>query len=216
MRAEIISIFVTFFIFVTVSPAAASDVKSVKDKGTQETTIKVDENRVFFQKTAAGQPAKSLKKFDAGRQPTHPYSATDYGAIMGTPILRVNFLQTKEEPKKFHLTDSLHKVIYSYAFFRDPWRDRPLSSREDNGTDSSNSNLSQPISKFYQNPKGDKYFEEEKIGSILKLLQSKREEIFNEIFMGLRLSFGSKNKPMLVEMNISPFPEKGPGLLIAF
>jgi len=218
MRIEIISIFVTFFIFVTVAPAAADDVKSMKDTRNQETTIKVHGNGIIFQKskTPTGQPMRSLKQLNAGLQPTHSYLATDYGAIMGTAILCVNFLQTMEGTKKLHPTDSLHQVIYSYAFFRDPWKDRLLKSGESNGTDSSNSNLGQPILRLYQNPNVDKYFEEGKIGSTLKLLQWKREEIFNEIFMGLRLSFGLKSKPMLVELNISPFPEKGPGLLIAF
>ncbi len=218
MRVEIISIFVTFCIFVTAGPAAAGDVKSMKDTHNQETTIKVDENRIIFQKSKApaGQPVRSFKKLNAGLQPTHSYSTTDYGAIMGTAILRVNFLQIMEETKKLRLTDSLHKVIYSYALFHDPWKDRLLSPGEINETDSSNSNSSQSILRLYQNPNGDKYFEEGKIRSTLKLLQSKREEIFNEIFMGLRLSFGLKSKPMLVEMNISPFPEKGPGLIIAF
>jgi hypothetical protein len=218
MRDEIISILFTFFIFVTAGPVAAGDVKSMKDTGNPETTIKVDENGVIFQKSRApaGQPVRSFKKLNVGLQVTHSFSATNYGAIMGTAILCANFLQTLEETKKLRLTDSLHEVIYSYAFFRDPWRDRFFNSGGTNETDSSNSNLSQPMLRLYQNPKGDKYFEEGKIGSTLKLLQLKREEIFNEIFMGLRLSFGLKNKPMLVEMNISPFPEKGPGLLIAF
>jgi hypothetical protein len=105
-------------------------------------------------------------------------------------------------------------VICSYDFSHDPWKDRILSPREINETDSSN--LSQPILRLYQNPNGDKYVEEGKVRSTLKLIQLKREEIFNEIFMGLRFSFGAKNKPLLVEMNITPFPEKGPGLTIAF
>ncbi len=218
MRIAIISIFVTFFIFVTVGPAAAGDVKSMKDTRSQKTTIKVDENRIIFQKSKAPsrQAASSSKKLNAGLQPTHSYSATDSGAIIGTAILCVNFLKTMEQTNKLRLRDSLNTVICSYGSLHDPWKNRLLSSGEINEANPSNSNLSQAILRLYQNPNADKYFEEGKIRSTLKLLQWRKEEIFNEIFMGLRFSFGSKSKPMLVEMNISPFPEKGQGLFIAF
>jgi hypothetical protein len=218
MHVKIISILVTFCIFDIVGPAWAGDVKSTENTRSQETTIKVDENRIPFQKNyaPARQAVGSPKKNNSGLQPTQSYSITDYGAIMGTATLCVNFLRTMEETKKLRLTEALHKVIYSYEFFRDPWNDRVLSSREVNQTDSSSSSLRQPIFRLYQDPNGDKYSEEGKVQSTLRLLQLKREEIFNEIFMGLRFSFGSKSKPMLVEMNISPFPEKGQGFVIAF
>jgi hypothetical protein len=218
MHVKIISILLTFCILVIVSPAGAGDVKSTENTRSQETTIKVDENRIPLQKgnTPARQAVGFSKKLNSGLQPTQPYSITDYGAIMGTGILCVNFLRTMEETKKLRLTDAWQKVIYSYEFFHDPWRDRVLSSGEVNQADSSNSSLRQPIFRLYQDPNGDKSSEEGKIRSTLRLLQLKREEIFNEIFMGLRFSFGSKNKPMLVEMNISPFPEKGQGFVIAF
>ncbi len=218
MRVKIISILLTFFIFVIVSPAMAGNVKSTKDTPNRETEIKVDKNRVRFLKSKgpARQPATSFKKLNAKFQSTTPYLATDAGAIMGTAIFCVNFLKILEETKKLRLTDSLYKAVYSYELFRDPWKDRPLSSGEINRRASSNSNLGQSIPKPYVNPNGDSYFEEGRIRSTLKLLQLKREEVFNEIFMGFRFSFGSKSTPMLVEMNISPFPEKGPGVIIAF
>lgn len=201
-----------------VSPAMADNVKSMKDTTNRETVIKVDKNRVHFLKSKerARQPVTSFKKFNAKFQSTIPHSATDSGAIMGTAIFYVNFLKTLDETKKLRLIDSLHRVVYSYEFFRDPWKDRRLSPGEINQRDSSNSNLGQSILKLYLNPNGDSHFEEGRIRSTLKLLQLKREEVFNEIFMGFRLSFGSKNTPMLIEMNISPFPEKGPGVIIAF
>ena len=206
----------TFFIFVIVRPARAGDVKSTENTLNQETTIEVDENRFVLQKSMAPArpPVNSFKKLVARSQPTDSYSPTDYGAIMGAAILRVNFLRTMEETKKLRPTDSLHKVICSYEFSHDAWKDRVLSPREINETDSSN--VSQPILRLYQNPNGDHYVEEGKVRSTLKLLQLKREEILNEIFMGLRFSFGAKSKSMLVEMNISPSPEKGPGLTIGF
>jgi hypothetical protein len=135
---------------------------------------------------------------------------------MGTAVLGANFLKALEERRKLRSTDSLNKVIYSFESFQDPWKDKFPTSREITQTNSPNSNFGQTTLKLYPNPDGDKYFEEGKIRSTLRLLQSKREEIFNEIFMGFRFSFGPKITPMAVEMNISPFPEKGPGLIIAF
>ena len=199
MDVKIISILLTFFIFVTVSGTGADNVKSMKNTANQETIMKIDENKGVFQKRkkparAPGTPLKKLK----------------------TRLPGTDFLKALEERKKLRLTDSLHKVIYSFESFQDPWIDKFLSSREITQTDSPNSTLGQPILKLYQNPIGDKYFEEGKIRSTLKLLQFRREEVFNEIFMGFRFSFGPKSTPMLVEMNISPFPEKGPGFIIAF
>lgn len=218
MDAKIISILLTFFIFVTVSGTGADNVKSMKNTANQETIMKMDENKAAVQKRKepAREPGKPLKKLKARLQSTISYSVKDYGTLMGTAVLGADFLKALEERKKLRLTDSLHKVIYSFESLHDLWKDKFLSSREITQTDSPNSTFGQPISKPYLNPNGDQYFEEGKIRSTLRLLQFKREDIFNEIFMGFRFSFGPKSTPMLVEMNISPFPEKGPGLIIAF
>ncbi len=199
MTIKKISILLTFFIFVTVSGAGADNVKSMKNTANQETIMKIDENKGVIQERTkpAKKTVKSLKKLKR--------DSTKLG---------VNFLKALEEVKKFQLTDSLHNVIYSYEFFQDAWKDRFLSSRKINETKSSNSEGGQSISKPYLN--GDKYFGEGNILPIFKLLQSKREEAFKEIFMGFRLSFDPKSTHMFVEMNISPCPEKGPGVIIAF
>jgi len=218
MDAKIISILLSFFIFVMVSGVGAENVKSVKNTGNQETITKLDENKGAVQKRKepAREPGTPSKKLKARLQSNVSYSVTDYEAIMGTAMLGANFLKALEERNKLRLTDTLHKVIYSFESFQDPWKDKFSRSLEIAQTDSANSNFGQPILKPYLNPNEDKYFEEGKIRSTLKLLQFKREEIFNEIFMGFRFSFGAKSTPMLVEMNISPFPEKGPGFIIAF
>ena len=159
----------------------------------------------------------SLKKLNAGFQPAIAYSVANHGPITGSRTkLRVNFLRVLEQKKKLHLSDSLHKVIYSYEFFRDPCRDRFLRFRATDDTHSPDSTFDRTAPNRYLDPYGEKYFEEGKIQSTLKLLQSKREEIFNEIFVGFRFSFGAKNTHMLPEMRISPSFEKGAGLIIAF
>jgi hypothetical protein len=197
MTIKKISILLTFFIFVTVSGTGADNVKSMKNTANQEPIMKIDENKGAVQKRkeparAPGTPLKKLK-------PRLP------GA---------DFLKALEEAKKFPLRDSLHKVIYSYEFFQDIWKDRFLSSREINRTKSSNSDFGQSIPNLY--PDGDNYFREGKILPTFRLLQSKKEEPFREIFMGFRLSFDPKSARMLVEMNISPSYEKGPGVIIPF
>jgi hypothetical protein len=213
MTIEKISILLTFFIFVMVIQVEANDVNSVKYAANREMIIKMDENTGVIQKRIepVKEPARSTKKPKAGSQSVGLF---DYPGKLDSPRLGINFLKALEEMKKLQLTDSLHKVIYSYQFFQDVWKDRFLSSREINGTKSSNSGSGQSISNPY--PNGDNYFGEAKILPTFKLLQSKREETFKEIFMGFRLSFDPRNTYMLVEMNISPSSEKGPGVIIPF
>lgn len=213
MTIKKIPILLTFFIFVMVIQVGADDVKSAKYTANRETIIKMDENRGVLQKRIepAKTPVKSSEKLIAGFQSAILH---DYGAILDSTKLSVNFLKTLEKEKKLLLTDFLHKVIYSYEFFQDAWKDRSLSSRKINESKSSNSDFGQSISKPY--PIGDKYFGEGNILSTFRLLQSKREETFREIFMGFRLSFDPKSTHMLVEMNISPSSEKGPGVIIPF
>ena len=189
----------TFFIFVTVSGAGADNVKSMKNAANQQTIIKMDENKGVIQERTEPpkKPVRSLKKLK-----------------LDSAKPGVNFLKALEEVKKFQLTDSLHNVIYSYEFFQDAWKDRFLSSLKINETKSSNAAGGQSISKPHLT--GDKYFGEGNILPTFKLLQSKREEVFKEIFMGFRLSFDPKSTHMFVEINISPYPEKGPGVIIAF
>jgi hypothetical protein len=201
-----------------ITQAWAEGVKSIKNTASQETIMKTDENKGVLQKRIkpAKEPTESLKKLKARFQSTIAYSVTDYGAIMGSAKLGVNFLKALEEKKKPRLTDSLHKLIYSNEFFQDTWKDKFSSSRELNQTKSPNSDPGQSFLKRYPNVNGDQYFEAGKILSTLKLLHSKREEIFNEIFMGFRFSFDPKSTHMFVEMSIAPSSEKGPGVIIPF
>jgi len=59
------------------------------------------------------------------------------------------------------------------------------------------------------------HFEEEGILRTLKLLQSKRDEIFKEIFMGFRFSFKPMSGHIFLEMTVTP-SEEGPGVIIPF
>ena len=213
MPIKKISILLTFFIFVIVIQVEANEVKSVKYTANRETIIKMDGNTGSLQRKIepAKEPARSTKKLKAGFQSGMLF---DYGGTSESTKFSVNFLKALAEVKKFPLTDSLHKVIYSYHLFQNNWGDRSLTSAEINGAKSSNSGSGQSISNPY--PIGDYYFGEGRIPSTFKLLQSKRDEAFKEIFMGFRLSLDPKSAHMLVEMNISPSSEKGPGVIIPF
>jgi hypothetical protein len=124
-------------------------------------------------------------------------------------------METTKEPVKTRLLlDSLDKVIFSYEFTQNAWRDKFLSFREFAEIKSPNSDLGQSASKPYA--EGNKYFEEGRILKTFKLLQSKRDELFKEIFMGFRLSFAPTSRHVFLEMNITPSSEKGPGVIIPF
>ncbi len=209
------SILLTFFIFVIVNQAGANDVKSMKNTANQDTTIKMDENRVGALKRTepAEGPATFPKKLKARFQSTVSLPDPNHGTTTGSRTkLPFNFLRVLDQKEKLHLSNSLHKVIYSYEFFQGPQRERFLRSPETNDTN----NFSPAAPNRFLNPDGEKYFGEGKIQSTLKLLQSKREEIFNEIFVGFRFSLGARNTHMLPEMRIAPSFERGSGFIIAF
>ncbi|HXX35859.1 MAG TPA: hypothetical protein VEM15_15420 [Thermodesulfobacteriota bacterium] len=219
MATKIMSILLTFFIFVIVSQAGANDVKSRENTTNRDPTIRKDENRIGLLKRTepVEERAASQKKLKARFQSTISYSDPNPGTTTGSRTkLRFDLLRVQKQKKQFHLSESLQKVIYSFEFFEDPWRDRFLRSRETNSTNSLDSNFGQVSLNRYLNPEPEKYFDEGKTQSTLKLLQSKREEIFKEVFVGFRFSFGAENTHALPEMRISPSFERGAGFIIAF
>jgi hypothetical protein len=125
----------------------------------------------------------------------------------------INLLRTPEEKKRSQWVESPDKLIYSRQFLENAWRNRFLSSREARETKSSTPDSGHSILKPYQDANG--YFEEGKILTPLKLLQSK-EETFKEIFMGFRFSFDLTHGHVLLEMNVTPSSEKRSGFIIPF
>ncbi len=209
-----VSILLALFIFGIFTQVWADSVKSINNAANQLTIMKMDENEVVMQKKKelTKEPTKSSKKRKAKFPPVMPYS--DYGAIMGSAKPDVNFLKALEEKKKPRLIVSLDKVIYSYKHSQVDGRDKFLTFQDVIKTKSSNSDFGQPFLKPY--PDGNKYFEEGRILTTFKLLQSKREEIFKEIFMGFRFSFNPMSGHMFLEMNVTSSSENGPGLIIPF
>ena len=218
MPPKIMSILLTFFIFVIVNQASADDVKSKENTANQGTIMKISESRVgLLKKTEPVEDSANQKKLKPRFQSTISYSDTNHGVITRSRTkLRFNFLKVLEQKRKLLLLESLDKMIYSFESFQDPWRFGFSLSKEINGTNSTHLNSGQVAPNRYLNPNPEKYLEEGKIQSTLRLLQLKREEMFNEIFVGFRFSFGAKKPNTLPEMTISPSLEKGAGLVIAF
>jgi len=130
----------------------------------------------------------------------------------------VNFLKNLEEKKRLQLVDSLDKVISSYEFSQNTWRDNFFNFYEVPKIKPSNSGLNQ--SALRPHPDENISFEEGRLLTTFKSLQSKKEEIykeiFKEVFMGFRLSFAPMSGHIFLEMNASPSSEKGPGVNIPF
>ncbi len=174
--------------------------------------MKIDENEVTFQKKkkSAKEPIKASKKRKAGFPPVMPYS--DYGAIMGTAKMEVNFLKASEEKKRPPLTECLDKIIFSYDFVHSAWKDKIFWGVAE--AKSSNPDIRQPNVGSY--PPGNNYFKESGILATFKHLQFKREELSKEIFMGFRFSFNPMSGHMFFEINVTPPSETGTGITIPF
>jgi hypothetical protein len=192
------------FIFGIIAQAWADSIKSINNAANQETIMK--------KKGLAKGPIRSSKNRNIRFYKGISYS--DYGAIIGDIRPDVNFLKTLEEKKNPRLRDSLDKVIYSYEFFKDAWKDKFLTFRGIAEAKSSNSGSDQSVPKPY--PNGNKYFEEGRILTTFKLLQSKREELLKEVSMGFRFSFEPMSGHMFLEMNVTPASETGTGIIIPF
>lgn len=209
-----VAILLILFIFGIITQVWANPVKSINNAANQEMIMKMDENKGAIQKKKghAKDAIKSSEKRQTRFQPSIPH--TDDGLIIGTPELDVNFLRAVKEKKRSPLTECLDKVIFLYDYVQDIWRDKFPNFMGLAEAKSSNPDLRQsPLGSY---PNGNKYFEEGRILATFKLLQSKREELFKEIFMGFRFSFNPMSEHMFLEMNVTPSSEIGPGIIISF
>ena len=214
MTTQKISILLTFFIFVMAIHVEANDINWVKYAANRDTYIKVYENTgpILTRVEPAKKSIGSAEKIEAEFEPIMPFDSTEKPD--SHHLRSMNCLKAFEKIKNFSLKDSLFKVISPYHFFHHVWKDRFLIPREMVGVKSLNSGLGQSIFNLY--PNVDNHPGEAKILPTFKLLQSKGEETFKEIFMGVRLSLDPKSTDMLVEINISPTSDKGPGVTIPF
>jgi hypothetical protein len=196
------------------TPIRAESIKSINHDSNQETTIKMKENGIGLQKKDRPRmlPVESLKKSKAKYQPSPSY--TDDEGLWDNKNFEMNFLKVSEKKKKNWSTDSLNKLIHFNKFSHESGIEKSLTFQEVNKTNSSNSDFGQLV--LRPCPNKINYFEEEKTLTTLKLLQSKREEIFREIFFGFRFSFYPMSGHIFLQMNGTPSSEKGPGITIPF
>lgn len=213
MTVAKVSILLTLFIFAMITHAWNDLDKSMTYAANRVTTMKMEENKGVIQKKKkpAPKPVKSIKKRNNKSQAA--LRCPDDGAAMGSIKRDVDFLKAVEEKRKVRLID-LDQIIYSPESFLSSCNNEFPSSREAPGAKSSNTDFSQSISKPF--PAGSKYFEGGTKLETFRHLESRKEELLREIFMGLRFSFTPTSRHIVLEMNVTPSSEKGPGLIIPF
>jgi hypothetical protein len=209
-----VPILLILFIFGISTQVWADSVKSMNKASDQIKTMKMEENNVNVpKKTGSGKdPLQTTEKRRAGFRSVIPYSYEGAIAVSSEPD--ANFLMTLEQKKRSRWVDSLDQVISTYEFFQNDWRDKFLNFQK--GSDIKSPHQNFDLSTLRPSPNRNTHFEEEGILTTLKLLQSKKEEIFNEIFMGFRFSFNPLSGHMFLEMNVAPSSEKGPGIMVPF
>jgi hypothetical protein len=208
-----VAILFPLFIFGIMTQVWADSVNSLNSPVNQETIMKMDENKGALQKkkSHAKEPVNSSKK-DQARSQSGMQQADD-AVMMSRSQIDINFLKAVKAKKKSLLTDFLDKVIFSYDFAQNGWRNRFPSFMGVAEAKSSDPDVSQTVLGSY--PTGSRHLEEGRILETFKLPQFKRENISKEIFMGFRFSFYPVSGYVFLEMNAIP-SEKRPGLMIPF
>jgi len=208
-----VSILLILFIFAIVTHAWSDPDKSMNAAANRVTTMKMDENKGVVQKKKkpAQKQGRSIKKGNSKSQPA--LRCPDDGASIASIKRDVDFLKAVEEKRKVRWID-LDQILHSPESLRSTCNNNFLTSREAPAIKSSNTDFNQSLSKPF--PAGSKYFEGGTKLETLRHLESKKEEILREIFMGLRFSFTPTSRHVILEMNVSPSYERGPGLIIPF
>ncbi len=122
------------------------------------------------------------------------------------------FFERPEVKKRFKLTESLEKIFSISRFAEPAWRYKFLDSQGVKETRSRN--LKYGPSLLNLNSNGSQYLEEGGAHATFELLQPKLKK--TEIFVLFNLSFNPKTELIFMEMNITPFPDKGVNVLIPF
>jgi hypothetical protein len=206
-----VSILLTLFIFAIVTHAWSDPDKSMNAAANRVTTMKMDENKGVVQKKKkpAQNPGRSIKKGNSKSQPA--LRCPDDGTDIASTKRDVDFLKAVEAKRRARWIDLDH-ISYSPEFLRGTRNHDIFTSRE--APKSSDTDFSQSFTKPF--PVGNKYFEGGTKLETLRHLDSKKEEILRQIFMGLRFSFTPTSRHVVLEMNVIPSYERGPGLVIPF
>ncbi|NWG03097.1 MAG: hypothetical protein HXY44_09605 [Syntrophaceae bacterium] len=127
---------------------------------------------------------------------------------------KLNFLKIIEEKRKNRLTENFEKLDPPYLFSKNGWGEKILNIHSRVEAKSFHSNMAPSFGG--SSPPDNKYVEERRILETFKLLQLKRDELYKELFMGIRFSFHPLRGQMFFEMNATPSLEKGSALTIPF
>lgn len=208
-----VSILLILFIFGTIAPGWTDEVKSIDNMTNQEIREIMDKNKATLrEKKRLAITATQLSKITQNRSPTNiPY--IDYGLRVRRATLKINFLKAVEENKRSPLSECLDRVISSYDFVQHVWKDKLFNFMGTAEAHLSKPELSQ--SNLGSPSTGNKYFDEDKFLDKFMLLKPKREEIFKEIFMELRLTYIPVSRHVFLEMNVTPSENKT-GFIISF
>lgn len=208
-----VSILLILFIFGTIAPGWTGEVKSIDNMTNQEIREKVDKNKATLrEKKRPPITATHLSEINQNRSPANiPY--IDYGVRVRRATLKINFVKAAEENKRSPLSECLDSVISSYDFVQHVWKDKLFNFMGTAEAHLSKPELSQ--SNFGSPSTGNKYFDEGRVLDKYKLFKPKREEIFKEIFMELRLTYNPVSRHMFLEMNVTPSENKT-GFIISF
>jgi len=213
MLTKRVAILFLLFIFGVITQAWADAVKSIDVDANQAKIMKIHENHSVIQNKAriTKDPDESLKPSES----TFPSetSYTDHGVVADVAKPNAIFSKTLKKSAKLQWMEFLDKVIYSYVFFDNAWRDRFLTLQGVLETRLSGVDYGKPTLKPFPN---ENEINERRIWEAFEFLQPKREEIFKEMFIGFRFSFYPTSGHMLLLMNTSPSSDSELGLMIPF
>ncbi len=209
-----ISILSFLFIF-AVAPCARGDSdKSINDGTHRISTMKMNGNRGTVQKKKSPKlsPAKPLKK--GSSKSGSALGALEEKSVAAAIQRDMDFLKRVEEKKKSEWIHPDH-ILESPEFSQAISAQEFFNGRGVRVIPFPNTGFDDPIPKSVLT--GGKYLGAATKLEALKHLESRKEELLREIFMGLRFSFIPTGRHMVLEMNVNtPFSENGPGLMIPF
>ncbi len=205
MTAKQISILLFLSIFATTTYAWSAPDKLMNNAANGGTAMKIHENKGALQKKwkPASKPIKSSKKRNTKSQLA--LSRPDDRPITGGVKKDVDFLKAVEEKKRTRWI-ALDQSSSPSEFLPRNLHCEVLSSREALPSESS-------LKPF---PGVSQYFEGGTKLETLRRLESRKEEVLREIFMGLRFSFPPVSRHVVLEMNVAPHSEKAYGVFIPF
>jgi len=212
MASMNVSILLILFIFAIATQAWSDPDKSMNNAANRVRPMKLEENEDVVQKKKIPvQKSVKLKK----KVSSKPQSACcpDDGAVTTNTKRDVFFLKAVEEKRKARWVH-VDQILYSPEFLWSIFKNDFSTFREPATTKSSDTDFNHPNPKPF--PAGNKYFEGGTKSETLRHLESKKEEILKEIFMGLRFSFIPASRHVILELNVSPSYESGTGLIIPF